>query len=106
MEAAELLESRLHDSASPAMCCVSYPGFGWPGGGGSCSQPFADEYVQPQGTYSVCIQPSGLGSQHFGAFGSGAGGAGSARATPLPPDSTAAAMPATIIGFIFIMRFF
>jgi hypothetical protein len=75
------------------------------GGGGSCCQPFADEYVQPQGTSSVCIHPSSVGVQHFGPFGSGPAGPGSARATPLP-DTSAAAKAATITSFIFIETIF
>ena len=31
------------------------------GGGGSCCQPFACEYVQPQGTSCVCSHPSSVG---------------------------------------------
>jgi hypothetical protein len=50
----------------------------------------------------VCIQPSGVGSQHIGVSGPGCGGPGSAAATALPPHSRPAAMPATIIGFIFM----
>jgi hypothetical protein len=52
----------------------------------------------------VCAQPSGVGSQHIGVPGSGVGGPGSAAATALPADSSAAAMPATIIGFIFMCK--
>jgi hypothetical protein len=72
------------------------------GGGETCCQPSAAEYLQPQGTYSTCAQPSGVGSQHIGVPGSGVGGPGSAAATAVPPDSNAAAMPATIIDFIFM----
>jgi hypothetical protein len=76
------------------------------GGGGSCCQPPADEYVQPQGTSSVCIHPSSVGVQHFGPFGSGAGpGSGFARATPLP-DTAAAASAATTISFVFMETIF
>jgi hypothetical protein len=52
----------------------------------------------------VCDQPSGVGSQHIGVLGSGVGGPGSAAATAVPPDSNAAAMPATIIDFIFMYK--
>jgi hypothetical protein len=76
------------------------------GAGGSCCQPFACEYVQPQGTYCVCAHPSSVGVQHKGpGAGAGAGGGSSARATPLP-ETKPAARAATIASFIFMYTVF
>lgn len=95
---------RCAQSAPAAAGLVGDARTGHGGGAGSCCQPFADEYVQPQGTSSVCIHPSSVGVQHFGPFGSGPG-SGSARATPLP-DSRPAATAATIISFILMETIF
>jgi hypothetical protein len=59
-----------------------------------------------QGTNCTCIHPSGVGVQHFGAFGSGCGvGGSSAWARPVA-NSTAVARTAMIASLVLIKHNF